>query len=258
MLFLILVILISYAPLIWKSIKSIFASVYLVYYKKYVGREAILLYHDGGGLFMSGMIATDTYNKIRTILDSLGGKAVDLILHTPGGEIFATMLLSKLLKSYPDLRVVVPRYAMSGGTLLALSCNRLVMGNHAVLGPIDPQIGGIFSGSFNARVWKRISKVKKDKIKDENVGLGIVADQYDKSITKYIHGLLKGRVAGNKLSEFVEMLVSGEVEHSYQFDAAFLSKYLSVESLDAKASRYLYKVLDAGPGSEVLTTATIR
>jgi hypothetical protein len=71
-------------------------------------------------------------------------KGLDLILHTPGGEIAATESLVDYLRSMfgTDIRAIVPQLAMSGGTMIALACNEIVMGTHSSIGPIDPQLGG--------------------------------------------------------------------------------------------------------------------
>jgi membrane-bound ClpP family serine protease len=70
---------------------------------------------------------------------------LDLILHTPGGDVAATeSLIDYLQYLYKgNVRAIVPQIAMSGGTLIALSCKEIVMGQHSSLGPIDPQIRGM-------------------------------------------------------------------------------------------------------------------
>lgn len=70
---------------------------------------------------------------------------LDLILHTPGGDIAATESLVDYLYSMfgKDLRVIVPQISMSAGTMIALSAKEIVMGKHSNLGPIDPQMGGL-------------------------------------------------------------------------------------------------------------------
>jgi enoyl-CoA hydratase/carnithine racemase len=72
-------------------------------------------------------------------------KGLDLILHTPGGEISATESLVDYLRSMfgTDIRAIIPQLAMSAGTMISLACKQIVMGKHSSLGPIDPQIGGV-------------------------------------------------------------------------------------------------------------------
>lgn len=72
-------------------------------------------------------------------------KGLDLILHTPGGDIAATesivVYLKRLFNS--DIRAIIPQISMSAGTMIALSCKEIIMGEQSSLGPIDPQMGGI-------------------------------------------------------------------------------------------------------------------
>lgn len=72
-------------------------------------------------------------------------KGLDLILHTPGGDLAATeSLVSYLKKMFDnDIRAIVPQLSMSAGTIIALSCKEIMMGKHSSLGPIDPQINGM-------------------------------------------------------------------------------------------------------------------
>lgn len=72
-------------------------------------------------------------------------KGLDLILHTPGGQIAAAESLVCYLKALfgTDIRVFVPQIAMSAGTMIALSSKEIVMGKQSNLGPIDPQFGGM-------------------------------------------------------------------------------------------------------------------
>ena len=70
-------------------------------------------------------------------------KGLDLILHTPGGDIKATEALVDYLRSMfgKDIRAFVPQLAMSAGTMIACSCKSIVMGKQSSLGPVDPQFG---------------------------------------------------------------------------------------------------------------------
>lgn len=72
-------------------------------------------------------------------------KGLDLIIHTPGGEMAATeSIIDYLRKMFgPDVRAIIPQLAMSGGTMIACSCKSIVMGKHSSLGPIDPQYMGM-------------------------------------------------------------------------------------------------------------------
>ena len=70
---------------------------------------------------------------------------LDLILHTPGGDVAATESIIDYLnnKFAGDIRAIIPQLAMSGGTMIACSCNEIVMGKQSSLGPVDPQLNGV-------------------------------------------------------------------------------------------------------------------
>ena len=72
-------------------------------------------------------------------------KGLDLILHTPGGDIAATESLVDYLYNMfgKNIRVIVPQISMSAGTMIALSAKEIIMGKQSNLGPIDPQMGGL-------------------------------------------------------------------------------------------------------------------
>lgn len=72
-------------------------------------------------------------------------KGLDLLLHTPGGDLAATESIVDYLHSMfaKDVRAIIPQISMSAGIMIALSCNSVMMGKQSNLGPIDPQMGGV-------------------------------------------------------------------------------------------------------------------
>lgn len=95
---------------------------------------------------------------------------VDLILHTPGGDIAATEKIINYLHSIfnNDIRAIVPQMAMSAGSMIAVSCKEIMMGKQSCLGPFDPQIGGVACQS----VLKEFEKAKEDiKLNPHALGL---------------------------------------------------------------------------------------
>lgn len=91
-------------------------------------------------------------------------KGLDLILHTPGGDLSATEAIVDYLRSMFDnnIRAIVPQISMSAGTIIALSCKEILMGKHSSLGPIDPQIGGYACQAILAEFEKAKSEIKAD------------------------------------------------------------------------------------------------
>ena len=74
-------------------------------------------------------------------LVGIKGEALDLIVHSSGGSAEATeQLVNYLRGKFTDIRVFVPQNAMSAATMLACAADRIVMGKHSAIGPIDPQL----------------------------------------------------------------------------------------------------------------------
>lgn len=91
-------------------------------------------------------------------------KGLDLILHTPGGDIAATESLVDYLHSIfnHDVRVIVPQISMSAGTMIALSSKEIIMGKHSNLGPIDPQMGVLACQAVLNEFEEAKSDIKKN------------------------------------------------------------------------------------------------
>ena len=72
-------------------------------------------------------------------------KGLDLILHTPGGDIAAAESIVDYLHLVfgDNIRAIIPQMAMSAGTMIALSCPTIIMGKESSLGPVDPQYHGL-------------------------------------------------------------------------------------------------------------------
>ena len=87
----------------------------------------------------------DKNGLMATIYEMDRTRGLDLVLHTPGGDMAATEFLVDYLRQMfgTNIRAIIPQIAMSGGTMIALACKEIIMGKHSNLGPIDPQFGGV-------------------------------------------------------------------------------------------------------------------
>lgn len=94
-------------------------------------------------------------------------KGLDLILHTPGGDLAAAESIVDYLKQMfgNDIRAIVPQIAMSAGTMIACSCKSIVMGKQSNLGPIDPQFRGIPASGVIEEFERAIKEVRQDPTK---------------------------------------------------------------------------------------------
>jgi hypothetical protein len=91
-------------------------------------------------------------------------KGLDLVLHTPGGEIAATESIVDYLRAMfgSDIRAMIPQISMSAGTMISLSCKEIVMGKHSSLGPIDPQIRGLPAHGIIEEFKKAFEEIQAD------------------------------------------------------------------------------------------------
>ena len=91
-------------------------------------------------------------------------KGLDLLLHTPGGDLAATESIVDYLHRMfgTNIRAIVPQLAMSAGTMMACSCYAIIMGKESNLGPIDPQFGGIPAHGVLKEFNEAIGAIKKD------------------------------------------------------------------------------------------------
>ncbi len=137
---------------------------YLSQLSEHTGRNTILYY--SGWLQRARLVQQSGISFSVNDLDKDGLMAtvheldrsmgLDLVLHTPGGDVAATESLVHYLRQMfdTDVRAIVPHLALSAGTMIALSCREIVMGKHSSLGPIDPQIGGLAAHAV-VEEWKR-------------------------------------------------------------------------------------------------------
>lgn len=132
----------------------------IVYYSGWMEKEQLIR----AGLTGYEVNDEDKNGFMATVHGLDRSKGLDLVLHTPGGDIAATESLVDYLRSMfgRDIRVVVPQLAMSAGTMIALAARQIVMGKHSSLGPIDPQIGGIAAHGVVEEFEKARNDIKSD------------------------------------------------------------------------------------------------
>jgi hypothetical protein len=71
----------------------------------------------------------------------LKGTSLDLIIHSPGGSPEAAESIVEAIRSkFSNVRIIVPSYAKSAATMMAMSANEIILARDAELGPIDPQM----------------------------------------------------------------------------------------------------------------------
>ena len=162
----------------------------------------------------------DSEQVLRAIRTTPKDVPIDLILHTPGGLALAATQIALALKAHPARKtVIIPHYAMSGGTLIALAVDEIIMDPHAALGPVDPQLGD-HTGSYPATsLVKLLEKKKIDEVDDKTI---VLADQAEKALRQMdglVRTILDGRCDGEKVDLIIEEFVSGKYTHDHPFIA---------------------------------------
>ena len=139
---------------------------YLTIMNRYTERN-IIAYYSGFLQKPNADIGIDDNDK-NALMQAVYGldktKGLDLILHTPGGDIAATESIVEYLRSVfgKDIRAFIPQIAMSAGTMIALSCKEIVMGKQSNIGPIDPQFGGMSCAGVIEEFQNAVNEIKSD------------------------------------------------------------------------------------------------
>jgi ClpP class serine protease len=159
----------------------------------------------------------DAQTVIAAIKETPDDTPIDFVIHTPGGLVLAAMQIARAVEAHPSkVTVYVPVYAMSGGTLIALAGDEIVMGEFSVLGPIDPQILGLPAAS--------IVKVRESKPIADVLDLTLVlADVAEKAVAQIRQGaieLLMKRLEQSVAASVAEKLTGGYWTHDYALTAS--------------------------------------
>jgi ClpP class serine protease len=140
---------------------------------------------------------------------------IDLVLHTPGGLVLAAEQIASALRRHPGtVSVFVPHYAMSGGTLIALAADEIVMDPNAVLGPVDPQLG-LGQGSVAAASIVHALAQPNPNRDDQTIILGDVAEKALRQVKATVKALLLDHHAEADAERLATQLSSGVWTHDY-------------------------------------------
>jgi ClpP class serine protease len=154
----------------------------------------------------------DSEAVIRAIHMTDPDMPLDLVLHTPGGLVLAAYQIAHAIRLHKGkVTVFVPHYAMSGGTLIALSADEIVMEEHAVLGPVDPQLGEYPAASL---VKLAESKPISD-IDDKSWLLADIGRKAIEQIRTQVKSLLDGKYPAEKAEQLARILTEGRWTHDY-------------------------------------------
>jgi len=138
---------------------------------------------------------------------------IDLIIHTPGGLVLAAEQIAQaLVRRQGKVTVFVPHYALSGGSLIAMGADEIVMDENAVLGPVDPQVGQFPAASLLKVVeQKPVSEIDDQTLIFADVGRKALA-QVHETVVEILTG---NGMAKEKAEELANTLTSGKWTHDY-------------------------------------------
>lgn len=186
----------------------------------------------------------DSEAVLRAIRLTPDAQPIDLILHTPGGLVLAAEQIGKALVEHKGkVTVFIPHYAMSGGTLIALAADEIVMDPNAVLGPVDPQIGGMPAAAI-----LRVLEVKKpDKIDDATIMMADIATKARMQVATFTAEILYKHMPKEKAIELAVALSEGRWTHDFPITAQF-AQQLGLPITTAMP-RVVYDLMDLYPQS---------
>lgn len=154
----------------------------------------------------------DSEDVLRAIQMTDAEVPLDIVLHTPGGLVLAAMQIAKAISDHKGkVTVFVPHYAMSGGTLIALAADEIVLSKHAVLGPVDPQLGQ----SPAASLVKVVEQKPIAEIDDQTLVMADVGRKAIAQVKQSVRELLGRRMSPEQADAVAEKLSTGTWTHDY-------------------------------------------
>jgi len=152
----------------------------------------------------------DSEAVLRAIRTTPDDRPLDVLLHTPGGLVLASEQIAYALRDHPGrVTVLVPHYAMSGGTLIALAADEILMDPAAVLGPVDPQLGDLPAAS----IVRVAAKKPLERLEDRTLIMADVAEKAVRHMKEVVRSLVAPRLEPAKAESLAEELAGGHYTH---------------------------------------------
>jgi ClpP class serine protease len=164
----------------------------------------------------------DSEQILRAIRLTPDSMPIDLILHTPGGLVLASEQIAEALNRHPaKVTIFIPHYAMSGGTMISLAADEIVLDENAVLGPVDPQLG-----QYPAASILEVLKMKElEQVSDETLIMADMARKAIRLVNSFVKQLLKSKVDEEKAERVADLLTEGRWTHDYPLMAEQLRQF---------------------------------
>nr|WP_092070676.1 ATP-dependent Clp protease proteolytic subunit [Dendrosporobacter quercicolus]NSL48336.1 ATP-dependent Clp protease proteolytic subunit [Dendrosporobacter quercicolus DSM 1736]SDM13521.1 serine protease, ClpP class [Dendrosporobacter quercicolus] len=154
----------------------------------------------------------DSEHILRAIRLTPVDMPIDLILHTPGGLVLASEQIARALQQHQaKVTIFVPHYAMSGGTMISLAADEIILDPNAVLGPVDPQLGQYPAAS----ILKVLKQKNIDRIDDNTLILADMAEKAVRQVQDFVTSLLLDKMPPEQAGELAKTLAEGRWTHDY-------------------------------------------
>ncbi len=164
----------------------------------------------------------DSEQVLRAIRLTPDDMPIDLILHTPGGLVLAAEQIAYALRRHPArVTVFVPHYAMSGGTLIALAADEIVMDENAVLGPVDPQLGKYPAVS----ILQAIEQKDRNETDDETLILADIARKAVRQVEETVRTILRDKMSEEEANRIAKVFTEGRWTHDYPITCDVLKEF---------------------------------
>jgi ClpP class serine protease len=217
-LFWIFLVLASLQPVISQRLMFAMRQRKIAEIEKKRGSRVILLVHRQETMRLLGfpvvryIDVNDSEEVMRAVQLTDADVPVDLVLHTPGGLVLAVLQIARALKlRRASTTVFVPHLAMSGGTLIALAADEIVMSPHAVLGPVDPQLKGLPAAS----IIRAVEQKPVAEVDDETLILADVGRKAIDQVVAAVSELLQEHLPKERADELARTLGQGTWTHDY-------------------------------------------
>jgi ClpP class serine protease len=189
----------------------------------------------------------DSEKILRAIRLTRADMPIDLVLHTPGGLVLAAEQIASALRRHTGtVTVFVPHYAMSGGTLIALAADEMVMDPNAVLGPVDPQLGMGQGAVAAASILRALAQPNPNR-DDQTLILGDMSEKALRQVKAGVKRLLLDHHAEVDAERLATKLSQGEWTHDYPLQVEELRELGFTVREDMP--REVYDLMDLYPQS---------
>lgn len=159
---------------------------------------------------MDHLTIEDSEFVLTQIRNTSPQRPIDIVMHTPGGLALAAEMIATAVKLHTaEVTAIVPFYAMSGGTLIALAADEILMEPYSVLGPVDPQVGGWPAGAL----IRLTEKKPIETITDQILLLSEIARTSLASVQRFILWLLADKLPAKVAVQAAEFLTGGYISH---------------------------------------------